>query len=297
MLLERRIPLGYVLGKIKYDILYIAIIGLVVYGIKRKYIDMLPDIPIAIPAFIGTAISVILSFKLNQSYDRWWEARKIWGGIVNESRNLLLQLHAFLPVTERLHLRMIGHRQIAWCHALGRALRGQEPLAGAERLLTPEDLAELRRNSHVPLGILRMNAEHMARLRDEEHLDSYTHVQANSTLTRLCDLMGMAERIKNTVFPVTYRLFLHLFIYLFIVTLSISMKNIALYYELPLLMVISASFLLLEKSAKHLQDPFSNLPTDTPMTAISTTIEMNIRQLLEERDLPKRPEPAEFYLM
>ena len=297
MLLDKKIPLGFILGKIKYDILYIALIGLAVYGIKRKYIDMLPDIPIAIPAFIGTAISVILSFKLNQSYDRWWEARKIWGGIVNESRNLLLQLHAFLPVTERQHLRMIGHRQIAWCHVLGRALRGQEPLTGGERLLTSDELAGLREQPHVPLGILRMNAEHFARLRTEGHLDRYSHVQVNSTLTQLCSLMGMAERIKSTVFPVTYRLFLHLFIYLFIVTLSISMKNIALYYELPLLMVISASFLLLEKSAKHLQDPFSNLPTDTPMTAIANTIEMNIRQLLEERDLPKRPEPAEFYLM
>ncbi|MBP7513242.1 MAG: hypothetical protein KA791_01765 [Flavobacteriales bacterium] len=123
MLLDKKIPRGYILGKIKYDILYIASIGLLVYGIKRKYIDVLPDIPIAIPAFIGTAISVILSFKLNRSYDRWWEARKPWGGIVNESRDLLLQLQAFLPLAERLHLRTIGHRQIAWCHALGRAAR------------------------------------------------------------------------------------------------------------------------------------------------------------------------------
>lgn len=297
MLLDKRIPLGFILGKIRYDILYVGLIGLLVYGIKRKYIDVLPDIPVAIPAFIGTAISVILSFKLNQSYDRWWEARKIWGGIVNESRNLLLQLHAFVPMAERMHLRLIGHRQIAWCHALGRALRGQEPLAGSERLLTPEDLDELRRCTHVPLGLLRMNAQHLARLRDEGHLDGYSHVHANGTITRLCDLMGMAERIKNTVFPVTYRLFLHLFIYLFIVTLSIAMRDIALYYELPLLMVISSSFLLLEKSAKHLQDPFSNLPTDTPMTAIATTIEMNIRQLLEEQDVPQASVAKDFYLM
>lgn len=296
-MLDKRIPLRYVLGKIKYDILYIAVIGVVIYGIKREYIDMLPDIPIAIPAFIGTAISVILSFKLNQSYDRWWEARKIWGGIVNESRNLLLQSQAFIPVAERSHLRVIGHRQIAWCHALGRALRGLDPLSGAERMLAPDELAALRNAPHVPLGILHLNTAHLARLRNEGYLDAYGHVHVNSTLTKLCSLMGMAERIKNTVFPATYRLFLHLFIYLFILTLSVAMKDMALYYELPLLMVISSSFLLLEKSAKHLQDPFSNLPTDTPMTAIATTIERNIHQLLEDRDVPEAPVPAEFYVM
>lgn len=112
----------------------------------------------------------------------------------------------------------------------------------------------------------------------------------------LCDAQGKSERIKTTVFPVTYRLFLHAIIYLFVVTLSISLKNIGGLFEIPLLLLISAAFLLLEKSATHMQDPFENRPTDTALTAIARTIEINIKQLLKESDIPPPHQPEKFYL-
>ena len=105
-------------------------------------------------------------------------------------------------------------------------------------------------------------------------------IQINNTLVNFSNAMGMAERIKNTVFPATYRLFLRLFIYIFVVTLSISLADTQGYFEIPLLLVISCSFFLLEKTSALLQDPFSNKPTDTAMTAIATTIEINIKQLI-----------------
>lgn len=296
MLLDKKIPFSYILQKVKWDLLLIVLIGCGVYFIKRYFQHVLPDIPIAIPAFIGTAISVILSFKLNQSYDRWWEARKVWGSIVNDSRALVLQCQAFLPELEE-DVRAIGRRQIAWCHCLGRSLRGLDPMEGMERHLDPEELAMVRGDANKPLAILQLNTQHIAALRTAGKVDVFCHVQLNATLTSLVNSMGMAERIKSTVFPVTYRMFLHLFIYLFAITLSISMDDIPLYFELPLLMVIASSFFLLEKSAKHLQDPFANRPTDTAMTAIATTIEINIKQLLGEENVPA-PHPAQgFYLM
>lgn len=107
--------------------------------------------------------------------------------------------------------------------------------------------------------------------------------------------MGMTERIKSTVFPVTYRVFLHLMIYLFVITLSISLGVINPIYEIPLLMIISCAFFVLEKTATLLQDPFENNPTDTPMTTIATNIEINIKQLLKEADVPKPLKPDGFY--
>ena len=109
--------------------------------------------------------------------------------------------------------------------------------------------------------------------------------------------MGMAERIKNTIFPVTYRYFLHLIIYLFVITLSIALNEVENYYEVPLLLLISCAFFLLEKTATDLQDPFNNQPTDTPVTAIATTIEINIKQLLNETDLPEALKGNDFYLL
>ena len=109
--------------------------------------------------------------------------------------------------------------------------------------------------------------------------------------------MGKAERISNTVFPVTYRLFLHFFIYVFVITLSISLRGIESYYEVPLLLVISTAFFLLEKSARHLQDPFKRQPTDTAMTTIARTIEINIRHLLGEKNVPEPVEAKEYYAL
>jgi putative membrane protein len=122
-------------------------------------------------------------------------------------------------------------------------------------------------------------------------------VQINNTLVNFSNAMGMAERIKSTIFPTTYRLFLHFIIYVFIITLSISLRDIESYFEIPLLLIISSAFFLLEKSAKHLQDPFSNLPTDTAMTAIARTIEINIKQLINEKEIPNPQQPANFYLL
>jgi len=109
--------------------------------------------------------------------------------------------------------------------------------------------------------------------------------------------MGMAERIKTTVFPVTYRYFLHLSIYLFLITLSISLRDIESYFEIPLLLIISAAFFLLEKTASHMENPFSNLPTDTAMNAICNTIEINIKQLIGESEVPQPLTSDTFYIL
>ena len=77
MLLKKPIPLSYIFNKVKYELIYVLVIGLVVYYLTTTFDSFIPEMPLGIPAFLGTAISVILSFKLNQSYDRWWEARKI----------------------------------------------------------------------------------------------------------------------------------------------------------------------------------------------------------------------------
>ena len=122
MLLNKRIPATYILKKVWPDVLYTGIIGTIVSYLTHVFMEVLPAMPIAIPAFLGTAISVILSFKLNQSYDRWWEARKIWGAIVNDSRNFVLQLQSFIG-NNGDDIRKMTLRQIGWCYSLGQTLR------------------------------------------------------------------------------------------------------------------------------------------------------------------------------
>lgn len=295
MLLDNQIPVRYIFNKVKFDLIYVLIIGLLVYYLTYLFKPILPVMPIAIPTFIGTAISILLSFKLNQSYDRWWEARKIWGAIVNDSRSFVLQLQSF--ISDPVAVKRMAYRQIAWCYTLGQSLRSRDPLDRLERYLSDNDLDYIRAHSNKPLAVLQLNTLDLANQKDNLGLDTFTHIHINNRLIALTDSMGRAERIKSTVFPSTYRLFLHYFIYLFVITLSISLRDIKSYFEIPLLLVISVMFFLVERTAYHLQDPFSDRPTDTAMTAIATTIEINIKQLLNEEDVPKPLANNGFYLL
>lgn len=296
MLLNKRIPPVYILNKVKYDLIYVLLVSVFVQYITDKYRALLPELPLTIPAFIGTAISILLSFKLNQSYDRWWEARKIWGSIVNDSRSLVMQLQSLVAPGNEALIRKIAYRQIAWCYALGQSLRGLDPTTDKEALLSKEELGHIRNQRNIPLALLSLHSSDIKHLREQQQLEIFSQLQLDDTLVRLCDSQGRAERIKSTVFPVTYRLFLHAIIYLFVVTLSIALKDVDSYFEIPLLLLISAAFFLLEKSATHMQDPFENRPTDTAMTAIARTIEINIKQLLNESDLPPQHASEKFYL-
>ena len=191
-----------------------------------------------------------------------------------------MQLQVLLPKTAEPVIKKLAYRQIAWCYTLGESLRGKNLLEQSEKLLSDDDITTIASHHNKPLALLQLHSQDIARVRDAYSLDAIYHAQLDNTLVRLCDSMGKAERIKNTIFPVTYRLFLHFIIYLFVVTLSIALNGIEGYFEIPLLLILSSAFFLLERSATHLQDPFSNKPTDTAMTAIARTIEINIRQLL-----------------
>ncbi|MES2617952.1 MAG: bestrophin family ion channel [Bacteroidota bacterium] len=297
MLLNNRIPLTYIFNKVKHDLVYVLIVSLSVLFITDSFKELLPDMPLTIPAFIGTAISILLSFKLSQSYDRWWEARKIWGAIVNDSRSYVIQLQTLTAKGNDPIVKKIAFRQIAWCYSLGQSLRGLNPTENLDQFLSKEDLEEIQQHNNKPLALLHLHGKDIKALKENNQLDIFSQIQLDNTLVRLCDSQGKSERIKTTVFPVTYRLFLHAIIYLFIVTLSISLKDIGGMFEIPLLLLISAAFLLLKKTAMHMQDPFENRPTDTAMTAIARTIEINIKQLLKETDIPKPLQPDNFYLL
>ena len=296
MLLEQRIPLGYVFNKVKYNLVTIVLVSASVHFTSAKFEYLLPVMPPTIPGFIGTAISILLSFKMSQSYDRWWEARKVWGSIVNDSRSLVIQLQSLVARGNEAPIQLIAHRQIAWCYCLGQSLRGLPATENLAGLLSSADLDELANHSNKPLGLLSMTSRDVQELRQKDQLELFAQLQIDNTLVRLCDAQGRAERIKSTVFPVTYRVFLHGTIYLFVVCLSLSLKDVPFRFELPLLISISISFFLLEKSATHMQDPFQNRPTDTAVTAIARTIEINLRQLLKEPDVPEPWPPQSFYL-
>ncbi len=287
MLLKKNIPLTYVLGKIKYEVLIVSAYA-TAFGLWHEDLNLHHvTIPLAVPAIVGTIISLLLAFRSNQAYDRWWEARIIWGAIVNDSRTLVRQLLTFIndpgfSATVSIFIERFSKRQIYFNHALGRSLRGQDTLDIAPAYLSQEDLKYLKTTRNTPNAALLLQGKDLQHALDEGWINPFQQVELDKTLTRLCDSMGKCERIKKTVFPTTYSLYINLALYLFIIILPFGLTEYLGGVLVPLVILISSAFLLIEKMAINLQDPFENKPSDTPMTAIASTIENDLMEMVKE---------------
>jgi putative membrane protein len=273
MLLNKKIPMKYVLGKIKFELI-LVIFYVIAFEMAHSYFEANAlNIPIAIPTIIGTIISLLLAFKSNQAYDRWWEARIIWGAIVNDSRTLVL--HSEIALYE-------GDEPRGRCYSLGQALRGKDPIKPIKNLLTPDELRFVKKHKHVPNAILLLHSKDLKHASDKGYINVYQQVEIDNTLTRLCDAMGKCERIKNTIFPTTYSMYIRFTLCLFLILLPFGLNDLIGWLQIPLVTTIGAAFFLIEKMAIHLQDPFESRPTDTPVTTISNNIEKNLIQMVNE---------------
>ena len=190
MLLNKQIPAAYIINKVKYDLVYVLVVSLLVLVITDRFQKLLPEMPFTIPAFIGTAISILLSFKLSQSYDRWWEARKVWGAIVNDSRSFVIQLQTLTAKGNDELIKKIAFRQIAWCYCLGQSLRGLNPTENLDNYISQEDLEEIKQHNNKPLALLQMHGKDIKRLKENNQLDVLQQLQLDNTLVRLCDSQG-----------------------------------------------------------------------------------------------------------
>lgn len=299
MLLNRSIPLSFLLAQIKYEALAVFAFANLMFAL-RHYVGLeFLSMPIGIPALVGTCISLLLAFRTNQAYERWWEARVVWGAIVNDSRTLIRQLLTFLPPTSSPSdtVASVAQRQIGWCYLLGQTLRNQPTDALVNQYIALAEQRGVLQAGNQPLALLQGHAEQLQKLYRSGYLTNMQLVQLDATLSRLTDSMGRCERIKNTVFPKTYTFYLQAFIILFTAMLPFSFVENLFFVEVPLVTLIASAFFLIEKSAIQLQDPFENRPTDTPMTAIARAIEGNLLQLIGRMPAEKSDELPVYFIL
>ncbi|MCF0057048.1 bestrophin family protein [Dyadobacter sp. CY356] len=302
MLLKKNIPVRYIFGKIKYEILFVTIYGLTIEVIYQNFHITNISIPMTVPTVLGTIISLLLAFRSNQAYDRWWEARIIWGAIVNDSRTLARQVlflidDPYQPENIEAFKNRFIQRQIAWCYALGHGLRKDDPMPAVRNFISEEEADDLRGYDNKHVGLIQLHARDLNNALKQGWVNPYQQIQIDSTITRLCDAMGKCERIKNTVFPATYSLYIHIALHFFIILLPFGMVDLFGFLMVPVLIVLTACFFLIEKMAIHLQDPFENKPTDTPVLSISRNIERDLKQMMHDKHVPLAYEPEKFYIL
>jgi putative membrane protein len=295
MLLNKRIPISYLLKRVKTELLVIAVISISVSFLNENYLFF--SIPFSAVMILGTLISLLLAFRTAQSYDRWWEARKIWGKILSESRSLAREALYFFKKDETNKPETLAKRQIAWNYELGDTLRGKKNFERLSEYISPEELAYVKTHMNSPNALLDLHAKQIKEAYEKGIINEFQQIHLMATISELCDLMGMSERIKTTVFPRTYSTLLHLSIYIFAILMPLGLLDIAQSLEIFINVVLSLSFFLIERTAVYLQDPFEDRPTDISVTAIARVIEINILQMLGEKQVPEQYPAKDFFIM
>ncbi|MGA8597534.1 MAG: bestrophin family ion channel [Bryobacteraceae bacterium] len=267
-----------------------------VYG-GMKWLS-LPHVPLSI---LGGAIGVILGFRNNSSYQRWWEARILWGSIVNYSRTFARQALTMIIVpadrshTERDRAREIQHRlvllQIAYVHSLRRHLRGQPAWEELTPFYSTQQIEAFRLQRNVPVCIQQEMSTLLSECYEQGWIDSMRWSSIDQSLAALMNAQGGAERIKNTPMPRQYDFFPQMFVGGYCVLLPLGIvANLQLLTPVGSTLV-GLIFLALDEIGRELENPFENGEHDVPITAISKTIEINLKQLLDIEEIPA-PEKA-----
>jgi ion channel-forming bestrophin family protein len=245
----------------------------------------LPHLPLAI---MGGALSVFLAFRNNSAYDRWWEARTLWGGLVNNARTFARQaLTLISPASdaddENADSKELVELQIAYVHALRCHLRKQNPFPELDQQLKAALLRWLRTQNNVPAGLLLEMGKRLNTLFESGRLDPMRFTAIDRTLGELCNLQGACERIKGTPLPRQYEYFPRLLVGAYCLLLPFGFVG-GMGLMTPLAStLVSFIFISLESIGRDIEAPFDNTVHDTPMSSLSRMIEINLRQSLDEK--------------
>lgn len=316
--------------------LIIAIVPTVVYALLGWKWMVIPWLPVAL---IGTAVAFLIGFKNNATYDRMWEARKIWGAIVNSSRSwgilvkdFISDIHTEDKLTQdkinQIHTRLI-YRHIAWLTALRYQLRQpkkwenqdknynaeyrkkynvhelenklEEDLVG---LLKPEELNYILSKKNRATQIVASQSKDVKELRKQNLTDDFRHMELEALLVDLYTQQGKCERIKNFPYPrqfATLNLFF-VWLFVFLVPFGLLKEFDAIgtnfvWMTIPFSLLVSWVFHTMEKIGEVTENPFEGSPNDIPMAALSRTIEIDLRDMLDETELPPNIEEVNNILM
>ena len=223
---------------------------------------------------LGFVISLLLAYRTNTAYDRWWEGRKLWGGLVNNSRNLALKLSAYLEnESDRTYFRKVIP---AYSSVLSKHLLNEEV---SQMLFEGLDL-EIDHHKHRPNQVAKILFQKVNDLYKSGKITGDQCYLINAELQSFTDICGACERIKNTPIPYSYSSFIKKFIFFFVMTLPFGFVFNLGYYVVPVVIFIFYVLASLELIAEEIEDPFGGDANDLPMTKIASNIKKHVEEIL-----------------
>jgi putative membrane protein len=280
---------GSALPRVSRRVLFFGVFALAVYlvnDLSPPHIDL--GISVAPYEFGGAVLGLLLVLRTNAGYERWWEARKLWGAIVNQSRNLAITALAGGPDDPAWRDRFV-RRAAAFAHVARHSLRGERVMPEVVKLLGGDEAARVVAADHMPSFLARALAEDLRDGRERLGMDSFVFLQADRERALLIDHVGACERIVKTPLPRVYEVEIDRFIVLFLLSLPFALLNKLDYHWLnPIATVLIAYPLLaLDEIGGDLQNPFDvrNLG-HLPLDEICDTIERNLMAMVETKPTP-----------
>jgi putative membrane protein len=287
-------------------------------------------------ALLGTAVAFIVGFKNNASYARVWEARTIYGGIVNSSRAFAVMVRDYLPGESSEEIKIIFSRHFAWLTALRYQLRepriwenmnleaNREYLDYVFKIPERESTLENELTNYLSdvektyilskknraTQLIAQQSKHLKKLFEEKKIDGYKYQLLQNALTSFYDFQGRAERIKNFPYPRNFSSVTTILLNIFIVLVPFGLLNefdklgvnsilngYTVWFNVPFGLLITWVFKGLDSVGESSMNPFEGNANDVPITNISRTIEIDMREMLDEKNLPEAVTPINNILM
>lgn len=332
MYIKRNISVGLILRFAWKNVLFFTLYAGAIFAAYYflGFDDLkLPFQPLSV---IGIAVSFYLGFKNNQSYDRFWEGRKIWGGIVNYSRTWANQVLTLVD-GDKADKKDLIYRQIAWINALRMQLRRPNSFSlkenrmverlhqkhreahaiceGIDDFLSPDELNDLEERKNVATHLVKNQGLKLQQLLKEKKITEFDKQMLHRILEEFYNLQGKCERIKNTPFPRQYAYFSTIFTWIFILLLPFGLMDVfeqsmikhvghrhewMMFLMVPFSVLISWIFASMDAIGGNSEDPFESRVNDVPMTALCRTIEIDLRDMLDEENLPEKIQPVDNIL-
>jgi len=310
MIIKRNFNPIKVIHYVRGELVFSVLVSGMIYLLHKQRVTAI-TLPFSISAILGSALAIFIAFRNNSAYSRWWEARTLWGGIINSSRVLARLIITFADShshqtnynkerSEQFKKEII-YKLIAWVHALRLHLRKQDSWSEIKPYLTKQEFEQLLPSHNKPNIIQLLIGKKIYEAMANNTLGGFDSFQMEGQLLALANYQSGCERIKNTPLLRQYDFFTRLFLYTFIILLPFTLigdfdkLNID-YLMIPVSVVISLVFAIIGKVGEVNEDPFENRITDVPLTSMCNTVERDLMEMSGVMELPQKIEPKNGYI-
>jgi putative membrane protein len=269
---------GALIKKIMSGMLFVVLLTISLCLLHDRFPQFHLETSAALPGYMGAALGLLLVFRNNTAYEKWWEARKEVGALVNTVRNLGITINGILPPNNK-DKDAIAKLSISFAFALKEHLRDgviMEELTDLEAT----DYEIVAKANHKPNVIVNLMMHRIEHLYIEKHITDIQQYLLSKHINGLIDILGKCERIRNTPIPMAYGFLLKFFIVLYVVVLPLGLMDELGWWSIPLVMMLYYILMSIVLTAEEIEEPFGRDINDLAMDNIAVNIKKNIEEIV-----------------